>query len=405
MQYLSAEDGFPRGEQPKWRSIELKTALLTHESPDRATDSLLIDGMYREPSVPESTSTGSEEWRSLLRSKRVGCHPDAIGSIGRYDVLAHLASGGMGIVLKAYEPAADRLVAIKLLAPEWAVSELPRRRFLREARAAAALEHPNIMPIYDVNDVGETPFLVMPFNDGPTLQAYVQEQGPLEPEVIRVIAKQIASGLEASAANGIVHRDLKPPNILLEVQDPLRVRIADFGLAQAKDMPELTIPGTLPGTPQFMAPEQIEGKAVDHRADLFALGGLLHFMASGEPPFQGSQVSRYPTSRHYSTSLTDRALPTQLALAFDRAALGQGSRTSPGVCDGGQCLFAKRASRSAEYPPHSSLYFPATDDSGAQDRCRCCRYPVARCFRRYLSSREGHTKPESDSIVRESHTE
>lgn len=232
---------------------------------------------------------GSEDWRVVLEPKPPGQSVRAlIGMLGSYEIVSHLASGGMGTVFRGFDPGSSRDVAIKVLAPRLAAIDSSRRRFLREARAAASLEDEYILPIYRVQDSGPYPYIVMPLNTGGTLEDLVRSQGPLPFEEIRRIALGIAKGLRAAHAAGIIHRDLKPANILLQGD---RIRLADFGLARVQDTPQLTLPGSVPGTPEFMAPEQIEGLPVNHRADLFGLGCLLQFMATGESPFQAGSVS------------------------------------------------------------------------------------------------------------------
>ena len=231
-----------------------------------------------------------EDWRAVIDPPNESSHDAVIGLLGRFEMHEHIATGGMGIVFKGYDPSAERAVAIKVLAPAWAAIPQSCERFLREACAVALLNHENVMPIYSVEDEGRYPYLVMPFNEGETLEQRVQQQGPMDFESIRAHARAIAEGLEAAHAVGIIHRDLKPANILIR-EDGL-VRLADFGLARAADTPQLTVPGTIPGTPQFMAPEQINGAVVDRRSDYFAFGCLMQFMATGTPPFEGERLSQ-----------------------------------------------------------------------------------------------------------------
>src|SRR5262245_58053368 len=201
--------------------------------------------------------------------------PGALGRLGPYDVLALLGRGGMGVVLKALDPALDRIVAIKVLAPQLAASPVARQRFSREAKATAAVCHDHVVPIYNVDSVHGLPYLVMQCVPGPTLQERLDRDGPLELEEILRIAHQTAAGLAAAHAQGLVHRDVKPANILLE-NGVERVRLTDFGLARAVDDGTVTQSGYLPGTPAYMAPEQARGEAVDHRSDLFSLGSVLY---------------------------------------------------------------------------------------------------------------------------------
>jgi formylglycine-generating enzyme required for sulfatase activity/serine/threonine protein kinase len=212
--------------------------------------------------------------------------PGSLGRLGHYEVLEVLGKGGFGIVLKAFDELLHRVVAIKVMAPQLASTSSARKRFLREARAAAAIRHDNVVAIYAVEEQ-PIPYLVMEYVAGETLQQKLDRVGPLEvPEVLR-LGQQIAAGLAAAHALGLVHRDVKPSNILLE-NGIERVKISDFGLARAADDASLTQTGFIAGTPLYMAPEQAQGEAMDQRADLFSLGSVLYMMCSGRPPFRAS---------------------------------------------------------------------------------------------------------------------
>lgn len=215
--------------------------------------------------------------------------PGVLGRFGPYDVIAHVASGGMGIVLKARDAALDRVVALKILPPTHAANALARARFVREARSAAAVVHEHVVPIYAVDEQAGLPYLVMQFVQGRTLAERIRATGPLRLEEILRIGAQTAAGLAAAHAQGLVHRDVKPGNILLE-NSVERVKLTDFGLARALDDSVLTRTGELAGTPEFMAPEQAGNGAVDHRVDLFSLGTVLYAMGTGCSPFQGNSV-------------------------------------------------------------------------------------------------------------------
>lgn len=211
--------------------------------------------------------------------------PDMLGRCGAYEVSGVIGAGGMGIVFKATDKSLDRRVAIKVLAPHLASSGAARTRFAREAKAAAAVLHPNVIAIHSVSTDRQLPHLVMPYIAGTSLQKRLDQSGPLPvPDVLR-IAQQIASGLSAAHAQGLVHRDIKPANILLE-DGVERVTITDFGLARAVDDATITRSGVIAGTPQFMSPEQARGEPVDPRSDLFSLGSLMYAMCTGRPPFR-----------------------------------------------------------------------------------------------------------------------
>ncbi|MCA9048083.1 MAG: protein kinase [Planctomycetaceae bacterium] len=213
----------------------------------------------------------------------------SLGRLGHYDIDQILGRGGFGVVLKAFDEKLHRVVAIKVLAPSMAATSPPRKRFLREARSAAAVRHEHVVQIYAVEEQ-PTPFLVMEYIQGKTLQQRFDDEGPFEPSDVMRLGCQIARGLAAAHAKGIVHRDVKPANILLEDGPVMNVKITDFGLARTTDDASVTHSGLVAGTPMFMAPEQAAGSDVDHRADLFSFGSVLYTMCSGRPPFRASSA-------------------------------------------------------------------------------------------------------------------
>jgi hypothetical protein len=250
------------------------------------TDSTLVQVLERlcEGKSSERSASGAPaELYFLQPSDR----PDLLGLLGPYEVCEVIGQGGMGIVLKAFEPALHRLVAIKVLAPALAGSPTARRRFTREAQAAAAVCHDHIVAVHGVHEANGLPHLVMQYIPGESLQAKLDRAGPLEVlEVVR-IGLQTALGLAAAHAQGLIHRDVKPANLLLE-NGLARVKITDFGLARMVDDVQLTRDGVVAGTPEYMSPEQARGETIDHRTDLFSLGSVLHAMCTGLPPFRGS---------------------------------------------------------------------------------------------------------------------
>lgn len=211
--------------------------------------------------------------------------PHSAGRIGNYEITGIIGSGGMGVVLKAREPVLDRVVAIKVLLPHLAADEACRLRFQREARAAAAIKHPGIIPIYRVDIFGELPYFVMPFEVGPSLQERIERDGPLSIAESLRVAAQISDALSAAHQSGLVHRDIKPSNILL-APGTERALLTDFGLAQTANDNSLTLTGVVAGTPPFMSPEQARGEVVDPRSDLFSLGSVLFAMLKGHPPIR-----------------------------------------------------------------------------------------------------------------------
>ena len=227
------------------------------------------------------------EWSESMAKELLSppSHPEMLGRIGRYEVERLIGAGGMGVVFKGFDTELNRPVAIKVLAPHLAGSGSARQRFAREARAAAAVVHDHVVPIYNVETQRQTPFLVMKYIAGESLQVRIDKEGPLEAAEILRIGMQVAAGLAAAHEQGLVHRDIKPLNILLE-QGLERALITDFGLARAVDDASLTHTGFHAGTPQYMSPEQVSGDSVDGRSDLFSLGSVLYAMCTGRPPFR-----------------------------------------------------------------------------------------------------------------------
>lgn len=208
-------------------------------------------------------------------------------SLGKYTIQERIGAGGMGVVWKANDPDLQRTVAIKVLGPHLRHSQTARRRFQREARAAAAISHPNVLTIHAVEEHDHAPFLVMEFVSGQSLKEYVTEKGKLSHMEVFQLTTQIAHGLAAAHAQGVIHRDVKPGNVMLH-DGGTRVRLTDFGLARITfDNSELTSHGQYVGTPAYMPPEQLRGGKVDTRADLFSLGCVIYYMLVGYSPFQG----------------------------------------------------------------------------------------------------------------------
>ncbi len=223
--------------------------------------------------------------------------PNRLGRLGCYEVSGIIGVGGMGVVLKAVDPALDRVVAIKVMAPHLAHNATARKRFSREAKAAAAVLHPNVIPIHCVSNDDKNPYLVMAYIRGGSLQKRLDREGPLSTVEILRIGSQVAAGLAAAHDQGLIHRDIKPENVLLE-DGVERVTLTDFGLARAVDDTSVTREGTIAGTPQYMSPEQSRGESIDQKSDLFSLGSVLYTLCTGRPPFRAD--SSYGVMRRIS---------------------------------------------------------------------------------------------------------
>src|SRR5436190_1814270 len=216
--------------------------------------------------------------------------------IGPYQIVAPLGEGGMGVVYKALDVRLNRLVALKVLPPERVADAERRRRFVQEAQAASALNHVNIITIYDVGTVDDTDYIAMEYVAGKTLDQLIPRKGMRLNEALR-IAIQIAAGLERAHAAGIVHRDLKPANVMV-AEDGV-VKILDFGVAKlveaaatagdglTQTVKPQTKEGSIIGTVGYMSPEQAEAKPVDARSDIFSFGSILYEMVTGERAFRG----------------------------------------------------------------------------------------------------------------------
>jgi serine/threonine protein kinase len=214
-------------------------------------------------------------------------------TVSHYKILEKIGEGGMGVVYKAEDTRLKRTVALKFLPAEMTRDAQAKERFVQEAQAASALDHPNICTIHQIDetDDGRT-FICMTCYDGETLEERIAT-GPLSVEEAAGIAAQIAAGLAKAHAQGIVHRDVKPANVFLTGDG--QVKIFDFGLAKLAGLSRLTRDGTAVGTAAYMSPEQTSGEDVDHRTDIWALGAVLYEMISGKLPFEvPRQVARRP---------------------------------------------------------------------------------------------------------------
>ena len=214
-----------------------------------------------------------------------------ISRLGRYEVLGELGQGAMGIVYKAKDPLIDRVVAIKTITLSLALDEKEEYegRFYQEAKAAGRLNHPNIVTIYDVGKSGDVAYIAMEFLQGRELRDIMNDVGLLPVDQVLDIVAQVAQGLAYAHEHEIVHRDVKPSNIMV-VHDG-HVKITDFGIARMASSAVHTQTGMVLGSPKYMSPEQVMGKTIDQRSDIFSLGVMLYEMLTGQAPFNGENVN------------------------------------------------------------------------------------------------------------------
>src|SRR5215470_7032665 len=213
----------------------------------------------------------------------------SIQTVGRYEITGELGRGAMGVVYKAMDPTIGRTVALKTMRLDvhGLDSQEMVRRFQNEARAAGVLNHPNIVTIYDAGEHEGIFYIAMEFIEGTTLHELLMEKRVLPTEEVLGITRQICRGLDYAHSNGIIHRDVKPANIMITANGT--VKIMDFGIAKSGG--QVTNTGQVLGTPNYMSPEQVKGRPLDGRSDLFSLGVLLYEMLTGEKPFIGQNVT------------------------------------------------------------------------------------------------------------------
>ncbi len=243
--------------------------------------------------------------------------PDRSHLASRYQLEEPIASGGAAIVWRAFDENLSRTVAIKLLHPHHATDPTVVERFERESRAAAQLNHPNAVRIYDTGAEDDLVFLVMEHVDGPSLREVLRSRGRLEPVTVAALGEQVAAALGEAHARGLVHRDIKPANILIASDGT--VKVTDFGIAKALSGADatLTTPGTVVGTAAYVAPEQLEDGEVDGRADIYALGVVLHECLTGRPAFSGDTPTATAAMRLTNELLPPRQLRADVPRALD----------------------------------------------------------------------------------------
>jgi len=283
--------------------------------------------------------------------------------LGPYEIQSPLGAGGMGEVYRATDTKLGRDIALKVLPAEMAKDPERLARFGREAKALAQLDHPNIVTIHSVEECDDTHFLTMQLIDGLPLDRLIP-QGGLPVEQIVEIASALADALAAAHEKGIVHRDLKPANVMVSTEG--RVKVLDFGLAKdvgASDPANATLTsdhrtqaGMVMGTPAYMSPEQTSGHPLDHRTDIFSLGVVLHEMATGRRPFDGSSsaelVSAILRDTPQSVAEVRPDLPSDLARIVRRCL----EKDPPPAADGARCQQRIALSGTTNIPPpHSQI--------------------------------------------------
>jgi serine/threonine-protein kinase len=240
--------------------------------------------------------------------------------LGQYQINSRIGRGGMATVYRAWQPALGRSVAIKVLAPHFAGDQEFVARFRREAKSAAQLKYAHIVTIFDVGEQDGTHYIVMEYLEGQSLHDLIKATGSMPLERVIHIAGQVASALDYAHQRGFVHRDIKPANIIVGPND--HTTLTDFGIAKAISGTSLTQTGTMVGTPQYMAPEQVQGAAVDPRTDIYALGIVCYEMLAGAPPFVGDTAAVLYAQAHKSPPPLHAqlpALPSHVEMAVNRA--------------------------------------------------------------------------------------
>jgi serine/threonine-protein kinase len=269
----------------------------------------------------------SEELPETTGSSRPGLSGGLVAGalVSGYRLEEQIGRGGMAVVFRARDERLGRLVALKVLGPELAADEGFRQRFLRESRAAAAVDDPHIIPVHEAGEAGGVLFIAMRYVPGGDVRTLLQREGPLAAGRVAAIISAVASALDAAHGQGLVHRDIKPANMLLDVRPgrPDHVYLSDFGLSKAwEGSTGLTGTGLFLGTVDYAAPEQIEGRAVDGRADQYALGCAAFELLAGDPPFRRDQgmAVMYAHLSAPPPSLTERrpALAPEVDAVFGR---------------------------------------------------------------------------------------
>ncbi len=306
----------------------------SHQNPGRAADGTDAD----ETKAVKPADPGGEETRSVERGGSAEAETRILRSEGEpgtyerlnelavgtrfagYVIEAEIARGEMGIVYRARNMRLERIEALKVIAPRYAADAGFRARFRREAMHAVIADHSHVVRVYDADEHDGHLYMAMQFVDGVDLRKRLARDGALAPNVAVEITSQVASALDAAHANGLIHRDVKPSNILLaEVSEVPDAYLSDFGVSRRLAMPsDLTQPGSVVGTPYYTAPEQHDGKASDHRSDVYSLGCVLFETLTGRHPFEGDSVTAVALAHLQQPVPSVTGIDDRLPPAFDR---------------------------------------------------------------------------------------
>ncbi|MDH4155733.1 MAG: serine/threonine-protein kinase [candidate division Zixibacteria bacterium] len=322
---------------PKFVAIDVDAAAAEEKTDQAASPETPTDGPQPEIISPISVAIDEQRGADITDEPAVSdSQPipgapatDSVTHLGRYQILGTLGRGAMGHVYKGVDPAINRPVALKTIRLDFVsdpdeMAELKERLF-REAQAAGKLSHPNIVTIYDIGSEGHLQYIAMEYLEGQTLEDMIKKKTKFNYRIISQIIIQICSALDYAHERGIVHRDIKPANIM--VLSDYRVKVMDFGIARV-DSSSMTKTGIAMGTPNYISPEQLQGKAVDHRADLFSLGVVMYEMLLGRRPFRGENI----TSLIYAILNNEPEKPSnvnpQIPLLFDHI-IGRALKKDP----------------------------------------------------------------------------
>ena len=275
----------------------------------------------KSPLSPEIPSPGVKDQASVTRTLETTVDELARGTLfaGRYEIIEELGAGGMGKVYRAFDRKIEEEVALKLLKPEIAADKKTVDRFRNELKLARKIRHSNICGMFDLGEEGKTLFISMEYVRGEDLRSFIRRAKQLNVATAVAIAGQIAEGLSEAHKLGITHRDLKPGNIMIDKEG--NAKIMDFGIARSLAGAGTTVEGAVIGTPEYMSPEQVEGRPADQRADIYALGVILFEMVTGRPPFDGETALAVAHKHKYEPAPDPQDLNPQLPLSLGRLIL------------------------------------------------------------------------------------